>query len=117
MKNKKLIIGGGMLVVVTVLVLLIPLDGFGFWGTIFRRGCVDSDGGDNIYVKGTIEGPRLTTRKKPIDYCLMDGEKHILVEYSCTDDNGFNSGLYIKNLFSKSVPCPLGCIGGACVRE
>jgi len=74
--------------------------------------CIDSDGGDNIYIEGTIEGPLLVTGAKPVDYCL-DNSK--LVEYSCEKTDDF-LGTVIKGLYSKSVTCENGCANGACLR-
>lgn len=75
--------------------------------TITTR-CTDSDGGKNYNVKGTIEGPKLTTGEKPVDYCVSYSEGgNTLVEYQC-----LNGGLS-----SESYVCPYGCKDGACVEQ
>ena len=69
--------------------------------------CLDSDGGDDIYTKGTLKGPELTTGASPVDYCVG-----ALVEYSCSESGGFNQNAW--GMYSKSVQCEYGCEEGAC---
>lgn len=70
--------------------------------------CTDSDGGRNYYVKGTIEGPKLTTREKPVDYCVDYSQGgNTLVEYQCLSGG----------LSSESYVCPHGCSNGACLND
>jgi len=76
--------------------------------------CEDSDGGDNIYQKGTVNGPLLTTGQQPQDYC-SPSDANILVEYSCSREPDFFDGA-VPGLYSKSVKCPYGCKDGACTK-
>ncbi|MFH0936119.1 MAG: hypothetical protein V1815_00380, partial [Candidatus Woesearchaeota archaeon] len=70
--------------------------------------CTDSDGGKNIYVKGTL----IFNTEEYTDYCkdlttstnpLYEGK--ILNEMYCTS-NGYSSIEYV---------CPYGCLDGACI--
>ncbi len=76
--------------------------------------CSDSDGGDNIYERGIITGPVLTSGEKPMDYCLNYSE-NTLIEYSCSPDTGF-SETAVTGLYSKSVNCEYGCMDGYCIE-
>jgi len=71
-----------------------------------EKKCTDSDGGKNYFVRGIIEGSRLTTGEKPIDYCVAYSAK-TLVEYRC--ENG--------GLMSESYVCPYGCFNGRCTNR
>lgn len=75
--------------------------------------CIDSDGGDNIYYQGVIDGPNLTTGDDPTDYCITP---EILVEYSCSSAGGYY-GTVVPGLYSNSINCEYGCNNGACSRE
>ncbi|MBN2422235.1 hypothetical protein JXB41_03335 [Candidatus Woesearchaeota archaeon] len=81
--------------------------------TQFQIPCFDSDGGDNVYVKGVIDGPNLVTGDDPTDYCLSDSGK--LVEYSCEKTEGFYDTV-VLGLYSKSVGCEgeKDCENGVC---
>ncbi len=69
--------------------------------------CTDTDGGTDIYKKGYLDGPKLTTGASPKDFCLDYAETPTLLEYSCVNERGFTSS---------SVPCEFGCEDGACLR-
>ncbi|MFA5831075.1 MAG: hypothetical protein WC878_04580 [Candidatus Paceibacterota bacterium] len=74
--------------------------------------CVDSDGGNTISVKGTLDGPKLVNGGSPIDFCV-NGD--ILLEYSCSWEGGFTQNNF--GTFSKSVPCENGCSDGICSKK
>jgi hypothetical protein len=69
--------------------------------------CSDTDGGTDIYTKGTLEGPKLITGAKPTDACLDYADTPTLLEYSCVNERGYTSS---------SEPCEFGCADGACLR-
>lgn len=79
--------------------------------------CSDSDGGYDPFVKGTINGPKLTNKQKPADYCVND---NMVVEYGCSNFNGWLYGTVIPNLYSNSITCQSydpnvpACSNGAC---
>lgn len=66
--------------------------------------CTDSDGGINIYQKGTTKGYQIGTKEiiSKTDYCLNSR----LVEFFCTADSEVNNA--VKD-------CLMGCINGACL--
>jgi hypothetical protein len=89
--------------------------------------CTDSDGGDNIYVKGTRYNPSagLPSEINLVDYCILNpnkydeeniiadsskkvgscsGDQCYLIEYHCKDD--------IADAH-KGYKCPYGCSDGA----
>ena len=61
--------------------------------------CVDSDGGEDYYVKGTAS----VNAKDYTDYC---SDSSILAEYYCDTSN---------NVAEKLFTCPSGCKDGACI--
>lgn len=72
--------------------------------------CTDTDGGKDIYTKGIIDGPKLSTGAKPTDSCLDYADTPTLLEYFCVSSRG-----HIGHN-SLSVPCEFGCADGACLR-
>jgi hypothetical protein len=65
--------------------------------------CIDSDGGKNYYVKGSVvysDNPAL------VDYCKGNDD---LFEYFCSGENGMPKGM--------NITCDRGCKDGACIRE
>lgn len=79
-------------------------------------GCMDTDGGENIYEKGTLLNVYNATGKNPTDYCL-DYAPGTLVEYSCeyNMEEGY-LGTMGEGIYSASIRCPKGCKNGACVK-
>jgi len=76
--------------------------------------CIDSDGGNNLGVQGTVSGPNIFGVFLEIeDYC-RDEESRIvesgpkIAEFSCTSE-----GIVFYNI----VECLNGCQDGACVGE
>ena len=71
--------------------------------------CTDSDGGENYYVRGTVNGlEALGVWDTWNDYCGVSGEEEgKLVEYVCRSDNYGEKILYL---------CPNGCENGACIE-
>ncbi|MEK6969333.1 MAG: hypothetical protein AABW48_02805 [Nanoarchaeota archaeon] len=65
--------------------------------------CIDTDGGDNIYKKGTTTGPGLIGPKT--DYCQATT---VLSEYFCNQD-------YIMTERLRTCPSGWTCSDGACV--
>ena len=84
-----------------------------FWGKITGRAvnsstrstriCTDSDGGKEIYIKGTVTYEYKNTNKRYVDTCDKKGKK--LKEYYCDDKNRERSKVY---------KCENGCVEGAC---
>ena len=72
--------------------------------------CTDTDGGKDIYTKGIIDGPKLSTGAQPIDSCLDYADTPTLLEFFCVNSRG-----HIGHN-SLSVPCEFGCADGACLR-
>lgn len=75
--------------------------------------CTDSDGGKNIYVKGTISGISLTNKiTTESDYCVEGN----LIEYFCNDET--NNITPQNRINNEGAPCPTGytCSNGACVQ-
>lgn len=67
--------------------------------------CIDSDGGINLYQKGTVSiGDRNAT-----DYCYLEGRKYIL-EYYCS-----YSSSNVSSIGVRGFNCNLTCEDGACV--
>ncbi|MFH1029625.1 MAG: dockerin type I domain-containing protein, partial [bacterium] len=92
--------------------------------------CKDSDGGINLYAKGSIEGSNLSTGAVPQDYCVSYADAPTLVEYSCKDSSdidyygfgvdlskNYKGGGYANNHYSGSFLCPNGCENGACILK
>lgn len=71
--------------------IIVPVSGEG--------ACIESDGGKNIYQKGTIS----TVKETLTDVC----QGNVIVEYYC--ENG--------EIKRQSERCKVDCIDGACVRE
>lgn len=75
--------------------------------------CTDSDGGDNIYTKGTATGKELGTNNtvSKTDYCY---DSNNVVENFCGDIYpGYPRG-YVNNGIKS---CPNGCSDGACIQS
>ncbi|GEM_PF-3431298 len=75
--------------------------------------CIDTDGGDNIYTKGTATGKEIGTDKviSKTDYC---SDNNNVVEYFCNDIYaGYTPG-YVNNGVKS---CPNGCNNGACIEK
>lgn len=72
--------------------------------------CTDTDGGKDIYTKGIIDGPKLSTGAKPIDSCLDYADTPTLLEFFCVSSRGH------VGHNSSSEPCEFGCVDGACLR-
>lgn len=85
---------------------------------IIGSGCIDTDGGDNRYIKGEINPP-----STHIDRCYIlgtgpatscNGSTCTLEEYYCVDIN--SDGIKeTYNSFISNTPCPYGCSDGACL--
>jgi len=77
--------------------------------------CTDSDGGFNLYKKGTATATKDSYSQSKTDYC--DGGN--VFEYYCRGsnneviDNG-ESGTHIDGEYET---CPNGCTDGACIKE
>ncbi len=73
--------------------------------------CKDSDGGNNIYVKGTLTDKNDYQTKGSIltheDFCLTKSTGDYITEFYC-------SGVYQDSSF---ISCPNGCSDGACVQS
>lgn len=75
--------------------------------------CTDSDGGKDIYVKGTIRGISLTNKlTKETDFCVEGN----LIEFFCNDES--NNIQPQNRINNEGMPCPSGyhCDDGACVK-
>ena len=64
--------------------------------------CTDSDGGEDIYKKGTVK----CAKYQYIDHCEINGNPNYLVEYVT---NGSGVG-------TPTIDCPNGCNDGACIK-
>ncbi|MEK6983455.1 MAG: hypothetical protein AABX33_02695 [Nanoarchaeota archaeon] len=76
--------------------------------------CTDSDGGNNIFTRGTAAGPEWATSNPVsiVDYCISEGEKRgHLSEFYCAENNQV-----ISQTFGPADGCSR-CVDGACVRE
>jgi len=82
---------------------------------VLAETCTDSDGGANIYEKGTIDGPLLTNGTIPVDYCALDDNSKV-IEYGCSAEGGL-LGTIVDGLYSNTFNCLGGCVDGACVKE
>ncbi|MBM3309154.1 MAG: hypothetical protein FJY77_02780 [Candidatus Altiarchaeales archaeon] len=71
-------------------------------GLVSAVECMDSDGGENYYVKGTAEDSNM---KSYTDYCV--GEE-VREAYCCPDTGARQDHKY---------KCPEGCSSGACVNK
>jgi hypothetical protein len=72
--------------------------------------CTDSDGGNNIYVKGTTKGYLLDSSMyvEKSDYCVIEGEENgRLVESFC----------YNGQVADINHDCPAGCVDGECILK
>jgi len=65
--------------------------------------CTDSDGGENIFVKGTTVSAK---GKSHTDECTSNGKK--VNEGVCKD---------LKNYEVKKIECSVGCEDGVCIKE
>ena len=75
-------------------------------GACLNRACTDSDGGQNLYVKGSTTGWLNGVNTTKTDYCSMNNALgNPLVEYYCM-------GYY---LMGNTYTCPNGCFNGACL--
>jgi hypothetical protein len=75
--------------------------------------CTDSDGGKDIYTKGTIRGISLTSKlTTETDYCI----EGTLIEFFCNDET--NNITPLNRINNNGVTCPSGyrCADGACIR-
>jgi len=86
--------------------------------------CADSDGGNNIYVKGTMKWNYSTspnTQYLFIDECALGPEGTIINE--CDGDNCYvlenycSGSISSKPIQDEEYLCPNGCSNGACVEE
>ncbi|VVC02498.1 Thrombospondin type 3 repeat protein [Candidatus Bilamarchaeum dharawalense] len=67
--------------------------------------CIDSDGGDNWYIQGELEGSQ--------DYCYNDSHNRTrLREYYCGISSESSGYLATRE---RNVTCQYGCTNGACV--
>ena len=123
MNNRdKVVIGSAILVVLAVLMVL--NNSITYSGQGIRSGeCYDTDGGNNIFVKGTISGHVYPSQEqfKYIDYCLPNeldssGREYILKEYMCMKDVSDVSTTDRSAWKSELVVCDNGCKQGACLR-
>ena len=73
--------------------------------------CTDSDGGNEIYLKGTVTGKEIGTSKiiSKTDYCTNQNN---VVEYFCNDIYPNYEPGYVNNVIKS---CPNSCVDGACV--
>ena len=73
--------------------------------------CYDSDGGADIYVKGTMRGIYNDEKGERYDswsdYCVASSPND-LIEFSCQDS---------LNGWTDYINCPNGCLDGACLTE
>jgi hypothetical protein len=91
------------------------LGGYSYIGTtrvFIEMPCSDSDGGNNIYEKGTLSGQTLVDGSPAIDFCPAG---NILLEYSCSVEGGFDQNPF--GMYSQSIPCEYGCTDGACSKK
>ncbi|MCK5149783.1 hypothetical protein KAJ87_02565 [Candidatus Pacearchaeota archaeon] len=75
-------------------------------GKVVEGECIDSDGGENIYVKGTASGYGLLADEiiSETDQCQTNGD---IAEAVCSENGpGVNF-----------INCPNGCKDGACIKE
>lgn len=69
--------------------------------------CTDTDGGNNILVKGTLSFKNFTQSNVVTDFCDISGQ---LTEYYCTSANSYKWTI-------SSCPIGLTCRDGACVKS
>ncbi len=69
--------------------------------------CTDSDGGNNIYIKGIVTEKGITQSREHADYCLNSTQ---VMEVNCSND-------YWNVWTSTPIACPVGylCQDGSCV--
>ena len=99
------------IVVAIVLIAGLALSFYNFTGQSTlgtdKGKCIDSDGGDNRFVKGTVSYENRI--QKYTDYCYARGgygEKTWLKEYFC-----------LEKIESRTYRCYSGCLNGACIEE
>jgi len=73
--------------------------------------CVDTDGGDNIFVRGTVTGHW---------GCVEDALPIVIEIDSCEGTNNLreytcNAGC--NNILARDTECEFGCVDGACLEE
>lgn len=76
-------------------------------GNVIASSCMDSDGGKNLFEKGTVKLPYASHNKKRevlTDKCVGT---YKIIEYSCKD------ATYKKEVLA----CENGCLYGACLRS
>lgn len=80
--------------------------------------CTDSDGGHNVYVKGTLSGV-LTTGERTIttDYCFNDEISKTPMELGKFVSEYYCSGSIEGQFYREEYDCPNGCKDGACVNQ
>ncbi len=73
------------------------------------KSCADSDGGDNIYLRGTCTDAG-NTKTFFVDYCYdVDADQRLeLTEYGCVNN---------QCKVVRTVKCTYGCKDGACIRS
>ena len=92
--------------IIVVAVIAIVILALGMTGQIVGgvpKGCIDSDGGKDYFVKGEIHYNNRDVSYE--DYCTFSGKK--VNEYYCHSDN------QIKSLREE---CENGCVDGVCIE-
>lgn len=113
MEKKKLYIG--ISIILVVIALFFVASNFfsitGRLGSVYRT-CVDTDGGDNQYVNGTVFYSVYNRKSEYTDYCFArtgKGPEKWLNEYYC-DAN--------ENIYSRDYNCEdyrSKCVNGKCI--
>lgn len=93
--------------------ILCSLVTFFYIGFVIGAGCIDSDGGVEIYIKGVLTSASGSSHTDycynddyPSDYDIENNSGHSVIEMFCTDE-----GIIGAETFG----CPNGCENGACV--
>ncbi|MCK5177131.1 MAG: hypothetical protein KAQ92_05375 [Candidatus Aenigmarchaeota archaeon] len=82
-----------------------------FWDFIPRdsdRPCTDTDGGINLYVKGTATNTFMGSFIQRTDYCI---DEKYLMEYTCC------AGNRLVYIYGNRFKCSGVCRNGACVDD
>ena len=82
-----------------------------------KPACTDTDGGENIFVKGTITEPRNSDGPKHTDYCENINTKRAMdsCEGSACGIREYYCSSPYRTTSYKDIRCPNGCSDGVCL--
>lgn len=87
---------------------------FRVWNECPLKGCSDSDGGKNYYIKGIVTGNNVDGQKMELNDVCEGNEVH---EYFCKEPNPQGDYLERENYGFENYPCPYQCKDGVCIGE